>query len=399
MNEVISIRKSWTCLSPIRKLLLMLLKRIAFQFIFIAALLAQQPEEIITGLQAPQKVILTPGGNFLVSETSMAVNSGRVSRVSRSGVRQSLLEALPSGTEVAGGGSGPSAMALRDRTLYVAIGGGDAERRGPVAGTSIHNPEGRSSLLFTSILTFQFSANVDAVSAPFRLTPETQLAISDGGEVEIANGAGATAKASLLTRFPISEPDRNAIYKFSNLWGLAFTPDGRGLYLNDASNNSLARVDLATGRWQRLIRFPPTRNPGPVGPPVVDAVPTTVRVYGDQVLVSFLTGFPFNRGEARVMAFNPEQRTLEPFIGGLTSVTDVLWHLMPNGASRFYVLEFSTNQSATPAPPGRLLRFDGPSGEVIVGNLRAPVSLAYDAATRDLFILELSGRLLRLATQ
>ena len=377
----------------------MFLERIQLQFIFAAALLAQQPEEIITGLQAPQKVILTTGGNLLVSETSMAVNSGRISRVTRAGARLSLIEALPSGTEVAGGGSGPTAMALRDRTLYVAIGGGDYERRGTVAGTSIHNPEGASSTLFTSILTFQFSTDIDAVSAPFRLTPENQLAISDGGEVELSNGAGATAKVSLLTRFPTSEPDRNAVYRFSNLWGLAFAPDGRGLYVNDASNNSLARVDLATGHWQRLVRFAPTRNPGPVGPPVVDAVPTTVRVYGDQVLVSFLTGFPFNRGEARVMAFNPEARTLEPFIGGLTSATDVLWHAMPNGATRFYVLEFSTNQAATPPGPGRLLRFDGPGGEAIVSNLRAPVSLAYDAATRDLFILELSGRLLRLATQ
>lgn len=359
----------------------------------------QQPQEIITGLQAPQKVILTAGGNLLVSETSMAVNSGRISRVSRTGTRMSLLEALPSGIEVAGGGSGPTAMALRDRTLFVAMGGGDTERRGTAPGTSIHNPAGASSPLFSSILMFQFSADVDSLSAPFTLAPENQVAISDGGEVELSNGSGATAKVSLLTRFPVAEPDRNAIYKFSNLWGLAFTPDGRGLYVNDASNNSVARVDLGTGRWQRLMRFAPTHNPGPVGPPMVDAVPTSARVYGDQILVSFLTGFPFNPGEARVMAVNPEQRTTEPFIGGLTSVTDVLWHPMPNGGSRFYVLEFSSNQSATPPAPGRLLRFDGPGSEVVASGLRAPVSLAYDAATRELFILELSGRLLRLATQ
>jgi hypothetical protein len=377
---------------------LMTFKRIPIPLIFSFALLAQQPQEIITGLQTPQKVILTPGGSLLVSEPNMAVNSGRVSRVSRAGVRESLLEALPSGIGVEGGGSGPAGLALRDRTLYVSVGGGDNERRGTAAGTSIHNPAGASSTLFTSILTFQFSADVDAISAPFSLTPENQIAISDGFEVDLSNGAGATAKASLLTRFPISEPDRNAIYRFSNLWGLAFTPDGRGLYVNDASNNSVSRVDLATGRWQRLMRFAPTRNPGPVGPPVVDAVPTTVRVYGDQLLISFLTGFPFNRGEARVLAFNPEQRTVEPFINGLTSATDVLWHTKADGTSRFYVLEFSTNQSATPVPPGRLLRFDGPSGEAIVSNLRAPVSLAYDAATGELFILELSGRLLKLQT-
>ena len=62
-----------------------------------------------------------------------------------------------------------------------------------------------------------------------------------------------------------------------------------------------------------------------------------------------------------MLAFNPDQRTVEPFISGLTLVTDVLWHARPDGTSRFYVLEFSTNQSATLAPPVRLLRFDGPN--------------------------------------
>ena len=76
----------------------MTFKRIPIPLIFSFALLAQQPQEIITGLQTPQKVILTPGGSLLVSEPNMAVNSGRVSRVSRAGARQSLLEALPSGT-------------------------------------------------------------------------------------------------------------------------------------------------------------------------------------------------------------------------------------------------------------------------------------------------------------
>ena len=73
-----------------------------------------QPQTLITGLQSPVKLILTPRGNFLVTETSMSTNSGRVSFVSRAGVRRSLIEGLPSGTEVTlAGGSGPAAMALR----------------------------------------------------------------------------------------------------------------------------------------------------------------------------------------------------------------------------------------------------------------------------------------------
>jgi len=82
-----------------------------------ASLLLGQAEVVTMGLQGPQKIILTPRGNFLVTETSTAINSGRVSFVSRAGVRRSLFEGRPSGAEVTGGGGGP-----------IAIGGGDIER-------------------------------------------------------------------------------------------------------------------------------------------------------------------------------------------------------------------------------------------------------------------------------
>src|SRR5438552_18934147 len=98
-------------------------------FLFLVSSAWCQPQTLITGLQTPVKMILTPRGNFLVTETSMSPNSGRLSFVSRTGVRRSLLEGLPSGTEVTlAGGSGPAAMALRDRTL--SIGPGDSERAG-----------------------------------------------------------------------------------------------------------------------------------------------------------------------------------------------------------------------------------------------------------------------------
>ena len=83
----------------------------------------------------------------------------------------------------------------------------------------------------------------------------------------------------------------------------------------------------------------------------------------------------------------------------LTSATDILPVTTADGRSRFYVIEFSTNQSATPAPPGRLLRYDTPAATVLASNLIGPVSLAYDASVGELIILEISGRLLRLKGQ
>jgi hypothetical protein len=352
---------------------------------------------LVTGLQGPQKIVLTAQGNLLVSETSMSPNSGRVSFVTRGGARSTLLEGLPSGIEVTlAGGSGPSAMALRERTLYFALGAGDGERRGQTPGTSIHNPEGSSSPLFASILAVRFNLDVDAISGPFTMTTAHQRTITDGGEVEITDNNGGAARISMLARFPISEPAPNRIYRFSNPWGMALTDDGAVLWVTDASMDALVRIDTATGRWRRIARFPPLPNPSSVGPPVLDSVPTSVRVYGNELLVSFLSGFPFVPGNARVLVVNPVTGAADPFINWRTSATDILWRPRPSGRPQFFVLEFSQNQSAQPPAPGRLLSYEGPEPQVLVPVLITPVSLAYDADTRDLFILELRGQILRL---
>lgn len=369
-------------------------KNLFFLFL-LAAPIWSQPEVIATGMPGAVKITLTPQRNFLVSQPGMSSGSGRILFVTRSGVQRPLLEGLPSGVEVTlAGTNGPTAMAIHGQTLYVLFGGGDWERRGqPPA--SIHNPEGASSPLFACLLAFRFNQPVDSLNGPFRLTPQLQQLLADGGEASLTGSAGETVLVSVLARFPNSEPSPGVIYRFANPWGMAMTGDGASLYVTDASINSLARVDTATGRWRRLARFAPVGNPAPVGPPVTDSVPTNVRVYGEQVLVSFVTGFPFAPGNARVLAVNPDQGTTEPFIYGLTSATDVLWRSRPDGAPEFYVTEFSLNQSASPAPPGRLLRFDS-SGRHVVAQLITPVNMVLDETSNELFVLELRGQIMRI---
>ncbi len=133
------------------------------------------------------------------------------------------------------------------------------------------------------------------------------------------------------------------------------------------------------------------RGPGLGG----DSVPTSVRVYGDSVLVSFLTGFPFICSNSRVLVVKSETGVTEPFIFNLTSATDVLWRNRPGGRAQFFVLEFSANQSANPAPPWQLLRFDSLEPQV-AGTFITPVSMVFDEATSERFILELRGQIQQL---
>jgi hypothetical protein len=355
---------------------------------------AQAPTVITTGLQSPQRLLLTPRGNFLVTESGAAVNAGRVSFISRSGNRRSLIEGLPAGADVEGGFSGPTAVALQDRTVFVAIGPGDAERRGTVPGTSQYNPAGFSSPLFASILAFRFSSPVDNVTGTVALTPAQHQQLADGQELMLRDGAGGTATASLVVKLPEATPDPNAVYRFSNPYGFEFSRSGRSLYYADASQDTVVEIDLVTSRRRTLARFPKFPNPSKIGPPVVDAVPTSVTFYDSHLLVTFLTGYPFTPGNARVYSVDLATKKVEPFINGLSSAVDLQVRRGREGAPEFFVLEFSTNQSATPPAPGRLLHYVTPAPMVLSNQLTAPISIQVDNESNTVFVLELTGRLL-----
>jgi hypothetical protein len=351
-----------------------------------------QPQVIVEGLHGPQKMILTRGGNFLVSETSTEPNSGRVSLVTRSGTRRTLLDHLPSGTDVTGGGSGPTAMTLHGQALAVAIGSGDAERRA-AAPASVFNSAGMSSPLFSSVLVFDFNRDLDVLTGTFSLTPELQRRIADGFGVDLEDGSGGRVHVEQLAGFPNAVPDPQVTYRFSNPWGMIAE---RGtVYLTDASMNALVRIDPNTGRWRRILYFPPIPNPGRQGGPVVEAVPTSVRRWGRYLLVSLLTGFPFNPGESRVMLID-EKLNATPFITGLNSAVDV--YVQETGGPRpiFYVLEFSQNQGATPPLPGRLLRYDTATPVVVSDKLTTPVSMVVDEIANTVYVLQLTGQILQI---
>lgn len=371
------------------------------EFLLVAAYalpaLAQAPKVITTGLSGPLRMILTPRGNLLVTETSREPNSGKITYVTRAGQKSTLFGKLPSGTEVVGGGSGPSALALRGRTLYIAIGAGDAERRSATPGASVLNPDGVSSPIFSSILTAEFSRDVDDAQGPYEISSAQQRSLADGFDVTLEDSAKNSVALKLLADFPDVTPDPNVRFRGSNPFSLALTADGQTLWVADASYNTITRVDTRTGRWQKTYSFPPIPNPTPVGPPVIDAVPTGLQLFEGRLIVGFLSGVPFLPSSTKVIEIDTQRNEIIPQIYGLTSVTDVLVRRNRRNIEEWFVLEFSSNQFANPAPPGRLLVYDSPTGVTVVPVLITPVSMVYDDKTNSLLILELRGQIVDVA--
>ena len=114
-------------------------------------------------------------------------------------------------------------------------------------------------------------------------------------------------------------------------------------------------------------------------------MPDSVRAYGNQLLVTFLTGFPFSAGDSKVLLVDPATGATAPFISWLNSAIDIVYRPRPNGARpQFFLLEYSSNFLA--GAPGRVLVFNDPVGTVLTEGLNAPTSLALDSAAGKLYI-------------
>lgn len=355
---------------------------------------------VASGLLAPTKVVLSTQGNLLVAEAGIGPNTGRISLVDpTTGARRTLLNGLPSAFAAPNHDpSGPSALLRRGRTLFVAIGTGDAVVNGAAPTTTVPNPY-PASPLFSSVLAIHFSANVEKSTGGFTLSLADQAALKAGSLVVLDNGSGDKLTVDLVADFDnyISEPrptEPNNV-RASNPFDLAVIDER--LFVVDASMNSVRTVDLVTGAVGTLTTFAPLPNTRGFGPPVVEAVPDSICVYGDQLLVTVLTGFPFPLGGAQVRMVDPVTGANGPLITGLTSAIDV----RPLNDGGFLTLEYTTNMLAgVPPPPGRLQWFATPSSTpvVISNTLSTPTNMELDEKTGSIFITEIfSGKILKVS--
>lgn len=363
--------------------------------------LAQSTSVFATGLLTPTKIALTPGGELLVSEAgTFTPNTGRLSVLDRDGNRRTLLDGLPSGPEPAGQPLGPAVVAFAPsgRLLWVQIAAGDVTVAGAAPGQDAPNPLGPSSPILSSVLSVRLSGPVEDLASGFSLTLDDHFEISHGRRVALTNSEGETARIRLVHDFRDLVRDPVINVRRFNPFGLTLDPRGRVAWVVDASQDSLERVSLLTGRNLRVLEFDPVPNPLPFGPPLVDPVPTSVRRFRGDLLVALETGFPFAQGAASVLRVDLRAGSAEPFIEDLTQALDVLPVRARGGATDFFVVELSLDLLSSPPAPGRLLRFRDPAGppEVLADTLIGPTSVAVDAHTAEAFVTEVfTGNVVR----
>lgn len=370
---------------------------------------AQPATTVITGgLRAPNKIVTAGQSSLFVSEAgTMMPNNGRVSMVDRmNGARVTLIDGLPSGINTAEGQpapAGPSGLKLNGLTLYVTIGAGDSVipggRGGLAANASPVTP------LNNSVLKLTLPADYEQLTSGFSLSFADQTTLAEGGQVNLMNAQGKTLAVRMVTNLPDWKLQHNPELpqynvRPANVFGIEVF--GSDLYVVDASFNQLYKVNPATGKYEDFTVFAPKPNPLPFGPPFAEAVPDSVRLYGNRLLVTYLTGFPFASGLAEVRSVNLIDGSQQTFVDGLTTAIDVLPVPVAGNHDVFYILEFSANMLGQPPAPGRLKLYQASSENLgtsqtitLLDNIVSPTSIARDNETGDLFITQIFPGIIR----
>lgn len=283
-------------------------------------------QEVMSGLSSPRGLAFGPDGGLYVAEagaggtgpgivgstgsTGLFGTSGALSRL-LNGVQERVLPGLPSIAATAPVGleaSGLSDIVFDNAgTAYGLIGLGA-------------NPNNRSSL--------------GAPGADFATLVRLPLGggalqhIADLGAHEIANN-----------------PDAGLLD--SNPYGLAPIPGG-GFLVADAGSNAFLKVAI-DGTVSTMGALPLRPNPLPFGPPLFQAVPTSIAVGPDGAYyIGELTGFPFPPGAANVYRFDPTTSALTVAHAGFTNIGDLTF----DASGNLYVLQMTTNGLATAMGPG-----------------------------------------------
>jgi hypothetical protein len=347
---------------------------------------------VVGDLLRPAKLIQTPVGNLLVAEVGTATkNSSRVSIVDRDGKRRTLLDGLPSAINAVNSPTGASGLYLQGRTLYVVIGEGDVTRPGPFARTEIANPT-PASPIFSSVLAVHFSADAEKTTTGIALSLDDHRSLKDGERLVRFDAEEQKITIELIVDFPdyVAEPLPILATNVRHSHPYGVVADDNYLYVNDGGYNLVHKVDLETGLFATLVSFPRTPNPGPIGPRLIENVPTSIHWCGEKLVVTLMSGFPFIAGLSEVRVIDPDTGANFALIQGLASAIDFMPLTVDDKLVGFLTLEYSLAHLA--GGPGRLQAFDALLNPVAVlsNTLITPSSMIFDRKSGSVIVAEIS---------
>lgn len=170
---------------------------------------------------------------------------------------------------------------------------------------------------------------------------------------------------------------------------------GGNWYVADAGFNGIIKV-APNGDRSIFCKFDAITNPLPVGPPVIDAVPTRIIAKpGGGFYVCELSGFPFPQGSASVLEVNANG-VVSSFATGFTMLTDMSQNAVTGD---IYLLEFGVfdlNIFNFAPNSGKVWRLKPDGSRLLLAEgLNLAPGLATDTQG-DIYVSELAtGRVLR----
>lgn len=322
---------------------------------------AHEPLEVVaTGLDNPRQLSFGPKGDLYVAEAGRGGTgpcvpgpegdavcfgkSGAITRVTAKGKQSRVLKGLPS---IATEGTGEQAIGPHD-------------------------------VLATGHKKLTFTVGLGADPAVRKTYP----ALSQMGTLREARiGARHTHLVADIAKHearknPIHDPDSNPV---------GFVKKGSRYVVADAGGNTLVKAS----KWGRVKTLAVFQDQLAVAPPLLglppgtqipaEAVPTSVAKGPDGALyVSQLTGFPFEKGLAKIYRVDKRGK-VTVYASGLTNVTDLAF----GKRGVLYAVQLSTEGLLT-GPVGSLVKIPrggGASHTVVEGGLFAPYGVAIKGHT------------------
>jgi hypothetical protein len=279
-------------------------------------------ETIATGFKEPIGMELDDEGNLWVAESGTGNNDGKLSVISKGGIKYELIVDFESYRLDNGEVEGPTHLLLDGGILYILGGHGKL-----------------------------YKANAQTLKPGSGIIKAASLGVEDIGTFVLNHDF---------------ENETNETHPYNIIKG----PAG-SMYITDAAANAVIRREGGTGALTVIAEVPGVENPTPVGPPMVQSVPTGLYFDGQNFLVTTLLGFPFPAGKARIYKMSPAGQ-ISLHQDGFTTLVDIA-----EGDRRGRVVLEHGNFGPTGFVPnsGRLLRANGNNTSVLTDELNRPAGL------------------------